>query len=123
MRLFRNAKESESCEVGYKVENNPDYRDLLQIERRESKTLDDNPDEGGGWYPLFEKVAGLNFEYYDAQRKEWTQDWDSEGDMQKGKLPRAVRIKVTVPDPDKKDETLEFQTVSLLGMYANAVNF
>ena len=125
LRLFRGAKESESAEVGYQVENDPkaDKFDSLRIMRRESKWVDEDPEEGGSWFPLIGNVKHFNLEYYDAKKREWFGDWSSEGDLQKGRLPRAVKISIGVADPDRDGETLIFQTMSLVGMYANPFDF
>lgn len=123
LRLFRSSRESETCEVGYKVEKNSEDSHLFQLMRRESPWVDEHPDEGGDWIVLSDHLTGLNLEYYDATKKEWTGEWNSESDIQKNRLPRAVRITITLPDPDQEGEDLTFQTVALVEMYKDAIDF
>lgn len=122
LRLFQTAKESESAEIGYRLESDPETRGFAQLLRRESKTMDGQPEEGGVWIPLATQVKELVLEYYDATQFDWKSSWNSESG-EKGKLPRAVRVRLSFADPKDPDEKLVFTTVALVGMYKNAVGF
>lgn len=122
LRLFEGARESESCEIGYKLEKDPDDSDYFILLRRETPILDSNPEEGGRWIPLAGRVKKLSLEYYDSKKREWQASWQSEQD-QKLRLPRAVKIKIDFDHPVRKDETITFTTIALIGMYTNAIDF
>ncbi|MDO8527622.1 MAG: type II secretion system protein GspJ [Deltaproteobacteria bacterium] len=122
LRLFQESKESDSAEVGYKLENDPDGRDTKMLMRRESKWIDDKPEEGGVWFPLSYGVKNLKLEYYDAKKGEWQSSWNTDSDTGP-KLPRAVKIKIAFENPDNKDEDVMITTVAWIEMYKNAIDF
>lgn len=115
LRLFSGSRESESAEVAYKLEN-----DVLL--RRESKGIDDNPEEGGVWVPLAKGIKKIGFEYYDGTKFDWKNSWNSES-IEKEQLPRAVRVQIVFEDPGRPEEELPFTTVALVEMYRNAIDF
>lgn len=121
-RLYRESRESEGAEIGYKVERDPDNRDLYRLMRRESKWIDGDPEEGGGWFPLAEKVKGLKLEYYDSKKWDWTGSWNTESDTGL-RLPRAVKIMLAFQNPDNPDEDITVTTVAWIEMYNNAIDF
>lgn len=122
LRLFSGSKESESAEVGYKLEQDPEKNDFFVLMRRESKEIDNNPEEGGVWIPLAKGVKKLSFEYYDGTKFDWKNSWNSES-IEKEQLPRAVRIQLVFEDPGKPEKELPFTTVALVEMYRNAIDF
>src|SRR3989338_8740801 len=123
MRLFRSARESDSAEISYKVERYPDKPDGLQLLRRESNWVDDKPEEGGEGISPLDFMNGMELEYYDADKKEWTAEWNSESGIRKGKLQRAVRITLMMQDPDHEEEEIPFKTMAMIEMYKNAIDF
>lgn len=122
LRLFKGSKESEGAEIGYKIERDPDNRDLSILFRRESKGIDDNPEEGGEWIPLAEKVKKMSLEYYDGTKFEWKNSWNSES-IEKEQLPRAVKVTLVFAHPSDADEEIPFGAVALIGMNKNAIEF
>lgn len=76
---------SDFCEVGYRVEADPDAPGLLLLLRREARGLDDDPFGGGTLEVLAEGVSSFGVEYLAAEG-EWTSAWTAET------LPRAVRV-------------------------------
>lgn len=122
VRLFQNAKESEQCEIEYKLEKDPDNRDFYLLMRRETPDIDTRPDDGGAWTELANDVKKMEFEYYDAKRNDWQSSWNTavEGN---NVLPKAVRISVEMKHPSKKDEVFAFKTVALVGLYQHAIDF
>lgn len=121
-RLFYNAKESESTEIGYRLDQDEENRDLNILMRREASVLDKNPEEGGIWFPLAEGIKDLKFEYYDSKEHDWRSSWSSETDAPL-RLPRAVRMTLTVESPVKKAEPLIFRSIAMVEMYANPIDF
>ena len=121
LRLFGNSRESEMTEIGYKMEKDPDNRDLSLLMRRESKWIDNKSGEGGAWIALAQQVKNLKLEYYDARKYEWQSSWNTESDTGL-QLPRAVRITIAFENPDNKNEDVEITTIAMLGMN-NAIEF
>ena len=121
-RLFQGAYESESAEIGYRLESDPDAPDLYRLLRRESKIVDDRPDDSGVWIPLAEGVKRCSFQYYDGEKFDWLSTWNSEG-SEKGRLPRAVKIDLILEDPKNSEEDFPFETIVFVEMYANKIDF
>ncbi len=113
LRLYADLDESDQCEIAYYVEQDSDT-DTYSLMRRESKRIDEEPEEGGDIYVLMEDIAGLEFEYYDAKEDEWKREWDSEGLDEKDQLPSAVRISIKFVDTMKRD--IELTQIALIPM-------
>lgn len=122
LRLFKGARESDSCEIGYKLERDPESRENFILMRRESKWIDDKPDEGGTWVPLAEKVKKIKFEYYDIRKFDWQSSWGTEAEGA-ARLPRAVKVSIAFENPDNKDEDISIITLAMVGMVNNAIDF
>lgn len=106
-RYFPGAKGSDQAEVGYFLESNPDDTTTSILMRRESDWVDDKPEEGGKAYPLLEDIKQIQFDYYDPKRKEWRPEWDSTQLTNHDRLPRAVRISITLEEKDREEVTGE----------------
>ncbi|MBI3540649.1 MAG: hypothetical protein HY073_00640 [Deltaproteobacteria bacterium] len=66
---------------------------------------------------LLEGVKELNFRYFNSQKNEFSDEWDSTKMDYIGKMPRAVEITMVVQDSnDEEGEPLRFSTVVLLEM-------
>ncbi len=89
-------------EVGYYIDNDP-ATDAQWLLRRTDTTLDDDPLEGGNVRPAGAGVSELNLEFYDGQQ--WVPGWSDSNSF-----PSAVRIGITVVDPDGKGKPLHFET-------------
>jgi general secretion pathway protein J len=63
---------------------------------------------------LFEGVKKLEFEYWDSQRKEWDDEWDTRRTEQKAILPTRVRITVVALDENGKEARYTTQARILL---------
>ena len=81
-----------------------------------------NPEEGGVWITLAEKVKSMKIDCYDARKYDWQSSWNTESDTGL-RLPRAVRVAFTFKNPDSEDEEISITTTALLGMYNNAIDF
>lgn len=104
-RLYQDAKESDQMIVEYRVDSSPDKdakgrKDLL---RRVNPVVQDRMDRGGTEDVLMEGVDEIEFEYWDSERKEWDDEWDTRRVERKSLLPTRVRITVTALDEDKKE--------------------
>lgn len=108
-RRYKNARESEQCEVGYSVEEDPENPDQLNLVRREARRVDDEPEKGGTKLVLVEDVLAFDLEYYDAAMDEWQEEWDTtQVTGEANRLPVQVRIRIVIRG--RNDEELEFVT-------------
>jgi general secretion pathway protein J len=108
-RRLKDARESEQCEVGYYVMEDTDDREMMNLVRRQSRKIDDEPEEGGVMLVLVEDVLEFDLEYYDPGMDEWEKEWDTtQLTGQPNRLPAYVRIRLVVRG--RNDEELEFVT-------------
>lgn len=122
-RMFRNSKESDQIEVGYYVEDIPDEPDTFRLMRRTNPYLDNDVTKDGKAYPLAEGIKEFQLSYYDAANGEWTDNWNSKDIEKKNKLPKAVKITISFPDPDLEDKTISFTTIAFIGLWENPLDF
>ena len=113
-KLYQDVNESDQSEVEYFCESNPRKTGTFRLFRREDNVVDDRPDEGGVTLMLAEDVKEFELSYYDANRDQWIEDWDTTRTDQSNRLPYAIRLKLTLVDPDGLDRT--FVTSSILRM-------
>jgi len=95
-RLYTDAKESDQMVVEYSVKSSTDRnaqgrRDLI---RRENPLLEERMERGGTEDVLYEGVKRLEFAYWDSDKKEWLNEWDTRRSERKSILPTRVRISI-----------------------------
>jgi general secretion pathway protein J len=115
-RMYTDAKESDQAIVEYFVESSPDResngrQDLM---RRVNPNVEGRMDRGGTTDVLFEGVKRLEFAYWDSERKEWEDEWDTRRADQKSKLPTRVRITLVALDENGKEVSYTTQTRVML---------
>ncbi|QRO00493.1 prepilin-type N-terminal cleavage/methylation domain-containing protein [Archangium violaceum] len=115
-RMYTDAKESDQAIVEYSLQSSSERgagnrQDLM---RRENPNVEDRMDRGGTTDVLFEGVKKLEFSYWDSDRKEWVDEWDTRRVDQKSKLPTRVRITVVALDDDNKEVRYTTQTRVML---------
>jgi general secretion pathway protein J len=99
-RLYADAKESDQMVVEYQVKRSSDSRakgrsDLI---RREKAVLEERMDRGGTEDTLYEGAKRLEFSYWNPERKQWEDEWDTRRPERKSLLPTRVRITLTASD-------------------------
>ena len=104
-RLYTDAKESDQAVIEYYVRSSdePGARDRKDLIRRENPLVQDRMDRGGSEDALFEGVKELRFEYWDSEKKEWDEEWDTRHTEQQHILPTRVRITVVAKDENGKE--------------------
>jgi general secretion pathway protein J len=104
-RLYTDVKESDQAVVEYFVEASSDReaRGRQDLKRRVNPNVDDRMDRGGTTDTLFEGVKGLEFAYWNSEKKEWDDEWDTRRTELKALLPTRVRITVTAVDESGKE--------------------
>src|SRR6185295_1393313 len=115
-RLYQDAKESDQAVVEYTVEGSTDRdahgrQDLM---RRENPALGDHMDRGGTKDALFEDVKKIEFAYWDSDKKEWDDEWDTRRVERKSILPTRVKITITALDENGKETHYTTQTRVML---------
>ena len=104
-RRYKDAKESDQALFDYHMGRDPDAEldgnDGDVLLRREKVVLDESPDRGGVEQVLSEDVKKLEFEYYDSEKKEWVEEWDTR--RERDRLPERVRITLTSTDETGKE--------------------
>jgi general secretion pathway protein J len=110
-RRFKDARESDTCEIGYYLEEDEEDRDQMNLVRRQSRRLDDEPEEGGSKMVLLEDVLDFQLEYYDVTMDMWEDEWDTtQLTGMPNRLPTQVRIKLVIAGPDEEELTFATQT-------------
>ncbi len=104
-KLYQDANESDQSELAYFVEDDPKNAGLYRLMRREDPVIDDRPEEGGTALVIAERVKVFDLTYYDANRDEWLDEWDSTRSDQSGRLPYSVRMRLTMVADDGKERT------------------
>ncbi|SET57077.1 type II secretion system protein GspJ [Stigmatella erecta] len=104
-RLYTDSKESDQAVVEYFVENSTEKeaRGRQDLKRRVNPNIGDRMDRGGTTDVLFEGVKKVEFAYWDAERKEWEDEWDTRRNERKSLLPTRVRITLTAMDENGKE--------------------
>lgn len=83
-------------EVGYRLRPNPENDDFLEIFRRESFGVDDEPFEGGGFTFLHDRVKQFDIQIYieDGPDADVYDDWDPKNE--EAPLPLRLEINLTL---------------------------
>lgn len=117
IRYLKDSKESDLAEVGYFLEPAQEEGEgPFLLKKRDSSPPDAEPEEGGRTFTLLTGVKELNFRYYDLQKQEFVDQWDSTSLDYVNRLPRAVEIALVVRNPVSEEEEFRFATVVLLEM-------
>jgi general secretion pathway protein J len=103
LRVRKDANESDQTIIQYLVEDDPEEADRQHLYRRESRRLTgDLPENLGDYFPAYvlcEDVASLELEYWDIQKEDWVEEWQTMvNDAQPDRLPQRVKIKLGVKD-------------------------
>ncbi len=98
LRLARDSHESDQAEISYFATRDPDTGNL-DLVRRLSRYIDDDPTKGGLVQVLAENISGFELKYMDSITGEWGETWDStQPTAQLGRLPSQVWITLWMAD-------------------------
>ena len=113
-RLYADAKESDQVVLEYAVESSPDSaaRGRKDLVRRANPNLygDDRMERGGTKDVLVEGIKRLEFAYWDSDKKEWDDEWDTRRTERKSIRPTRVKITVVLLDEGGKEVRYTTQT-------------
>ncbi|MBW2526428.1 MAG: general secretion pathway protein GspJ [Deltaproteobacteria bacterium] len=91
-RLGADSHESDQNELSYFAARDPDTGNL-DLVRRESRYIDDDPAHGGVVQVLAENIDSFEVQYLDPMTGEWVESWDSTQPAgQFGRLPMQIWI-------------------------------
>lgn len=106
-RLHRGAHEGDACEVGYKLmeHRGDDNLEGMDLVRRESARIDNDPEHGGVLDVLVPGVRSFEVRFFDDATDQWVDSWDStQATGQPGRLPPRVRITLAVEEGAAHEE-------------------
>lgn len=115
-RLYADAKESDQMVVEYQVKRSPDpkAKDRQDLLRREKTILEERMERGGSEDILFEGIKKLEFQYWNSERKQWEDEWDTRRSERRTILPTRVKMTITAVDENGKDVKYVSQTRVML---------
>jgi general secretion pathway protein J len=115
-RLYTDAKESDQMVVEYSVKSglDPNARDRRDLVRRENPIVEGPMDRGGHEDILFEDVNRLQFQYWDSDKKDWVEEWDTRRLEKKSILPTRVKITLFAKDENGKEQRYTTQARIML---------
>ncbi|HYH98579.1 type II secretion system protein GspJ [Hyalangium sp.] len=104
-RLYTDSKESDQAVVEYFVETSTEKgaRSRQDLKRRVNPNIGERMDRGGTTDVLFEGVKKLEFDYWDSERKQWEDEWDTRRNEKKSFLPTRVRITLVALNENGKE--------------------
>ncbi|MCU0696141.1 MAG: prepilin-type N-terminal cleavage/methylation domain-containing protein [Myxococcaceae bacterium] len=104
-RLYADAKESDQAVIEYQVKRSPDrkVRDREDLVRREKVILEERMERGGTEDILFEGIKKIEFQYWNSERKQWEDEWDTRRSERRTILPTRVKITLIAVDENGKD--------------------
>lgn len=104
-RLYTDAKESDQTVVEYFVEssNERGANGRLDLKRRQNPNVGERMDRGGTTDVLYEGVKSVEFAYWDSEKKDWDDEWDTRRAERKSILPTRVRMTIVALDENGKE--------------------
>ncbi len=115
-RLRRGAHEGDACEVGYRLMEHRGDDDVqgMDLVRRESSRIDNDPEHGGTLDVLVPGVRGFEIRYFDDSNEQWVDAWDTtQATGQTGRLPPRVRVTLTLEEGPTHEERVYSTETSL----------
>lgn len=92
-RLKTETRESDQLELTYFGAEDPENEQVIDLLRRSSTFLDEDPDKGGRVDVMASDIDLFDLEYLDPLTGRWHDEWDSSSVVgEKGRLPRQVKI-------------------------------
>lgn len=109
VRYGRDEKTSDQAVFKYYVDRDPHGR-FDSLWRRVNPIIDEDAERRGQRAVLCENVKQLEFEYWDAQKEEWVDEWDASKPERNGVLPERVRISLVIVNHENQEERYTTQT-------------
>lgn len=103
LRLKSDVHESDQNIITYYGKQDSKNSSLINLMRYEKKVIDDKPEEYEEGEVLARGIVGLKFKYYDEEKREWVDSWDTMGIERGNRLPRYVEITLTMMDENGRE--------------------
>lgn len=115
-RLYADAKESDQMVVEYQLKTSTakGAKGCLDLMRRERPQLEERMERGGTEDVLYEGAKKLEFQYWNSDKKQWEDEWDTRRPEQKSILPSRVKITLYAVDESGKEVRYTTQTRIML---------
>lgn len=115
-RLYADAKESDQMVVEYQLKTSTakGAKGRVDLMRRERPQLEERMERGGSEDVLFEGAKKLEFQYWNSDKKQWEDEWDTRRPEQKSILPSRVKITIYAVDESGKEVRYTTQTRIML---------
>ncbi len=86
---------SDLAEVGYRCKVNPEYEDVMELWRRQSYHVDEEPLKGGTYDLIYDRVVSFRIQYLPTMERteEFVDAWDA---SEERRLPAAMLIDLVV---------------------------
>jgi len=124
VRYLKDSKESDLAEVTFFLEPAADGEPgLFDLKKKEVSPPGFQNDKDASTMTLLENVRELNFRYYNPQKTDYVDEWDTTKIDYVNKLPRAVEISLVIQDPVDEESKLRFSTTALLEMSPGPSDF
>jgi hypothetical protein len=123
IRLFKNAKQSDQAKVKYSASASPDDPQMINLIRTFSPHLNEEDTVEGTSFVIAENIQEFSVEYYDLRKQEWGRAWNTAAIDWKDRLPRAVRVTLSFPDPDDDRESIVLTSATMLPLSAGPIEF
>lgn len=126
VHYIKNHRDTTQIQVGYSLVKN-DNREF-DLVRRQTDFLTDDLKTGGQSFILVKDVQKMILSYYDASKASWQKEWDTESISYAGRLPKMVKIQLSVlgevlsEDDDERPEYY-YELVIPVEMYAAKISF
>ena len=103
-----NDRECEEAEVTYSLDSDPESTDTQVLLRKEVAFLDGEQEKNDAYQPLIvaRQIGSLEFAYSDDGVK-YVDEWNVANSDHLNRLPKLVRIRLTVKDPEGREEYFE----------------
>jgi len=97
---------SDLTEIGYHLVESTNYPGYLELYRREEWGVDDKPLADGLYHKVYDRIKEFTLEYVEAGKEDADSFDDSWDTSDKKRLPRAIKLRVTlvVGDPEQLEK-------------------
>ncbi len=114
-RLRRNSRESDQMEVSYFGSSDPERSGVVDLARRVSTHLDEDPQRGGRVEVLASDIDLFELEYLDPLSGMWREEWDSTSVVgEAGRMPLQVKVTLVLKGGARRNENSSRGTIRLV---------
>jgi len=109
-RMYKNTSETDTCEISYYLEPDPDSEGLYDLIKRESYFIDEKLEEGGPIFVIASGIESISFKYFSAKGATgdgtWLEMWNSIEGETISTFPLAVEVTIVFVSPKTPENKL-----------------